>query len=58
VAGTHVNIGNVLRAMGKYEEAPVQPHKGLDVLVAIEHLDVAGTHGNILAVLSSVWWQG
>jgi hypothetical protein len=48
VACTHVNIGNVLRAMGRYEEALVQPH--LDVLVDIEHPDVAGTHGNIGAV--------
>ena len=35
MAAIHVNMSNVLKSMGKYEEALVELKKGLDVLVSV-----------------------
>ena len=50
VAAIHVNMSNVLKSMGKYEEALVELKKGLDVLVTVyghEHPDVASCYQSV-----------
>ena len=45
-----MGIGNVLRSMGKHEEALVEHHKALEVFLAVhgqEHPSVAATYNNM-----------
>ena len=53
VATSLMNVGNVLRAMEKYEEALVQHQKSLDIKIRVvgsDHPDVAASFINIGAV--------
>ena len=50
VATSLMNVGNVLKAMGKYEEALVQHQKSLDIKIRVfggDHPDVAVSIKNI-----------
>ena len=50
VATSLMNIGNVLQAIGKYEEALVQHQKSLDIKIRVfgnDHPGVAASYNNI-----------
>ena len=48
-----MNVGNVLQAMGKYEEALFHDQKCLDIMIRVfggDHPDVATSYQNLAAV--------
>ena len=58
MAGSHVNNGNVLRSIGKYEEALAQMQKGLEIqLLGSEHLLVADSLQNIVRECVVYWYS-
>ena len=60
MAGSHVNNGNVLRSIGKYEEALAQMQKGLEIqlkLLGSEHLLVADSLQKIVRECVVYWYS-
>ena len=53
-----MNNGNVLRSIGKYEEALAQMQKGLEIqLLGSEHLLVADSLQNIVRECVVYWYS-